>query len=160
MAMSLITAMWCIFLILPAWLVHSSGQTTLISGIIRFFFLQVCHQLPERSFFLWGEPLAVCSRCAGFYFGFFIGCLLFPSFLNEKEGSLLSPRYLIFAAIPPLVEFISSHAGFWDSTNLIRGLTGFILGFTISAYVLVGLINVFIRQYDSKGSACKTCPAS
>ncbi|MEP7304710.1 MAG: DUF2085 domain-containing protein [Acidobacteriota bacterium] len=29
----------------------------------------VCHQRPERSFYLFGAPLAVCARCAGIYAG-------------------------------------------------------------------------------------------
>jgi hypothetical protein len=29
----------------------------------------ICHQRPERSFYLFGAPLAVCARCAGIYAG-------------------------------------------------------------------------------------------
>src|SRR5262245_33087060 len=29
----------------------------------------VCHQRPERSFYLWGRQLPVCARCTGIYAG-------------------------------------------------------------------------------------------
>ena len=29
----------------------------------------VCHQLPERSFYLWTAQMPVCARCTGIYFG-------------------------------------------------------------------------------------------
>ena len=36
-----------------------------------------CHQISERSFYLNGNQMPVCARCAGLAIGFFIGSLLF-----------------------------------------------------------------------------------
>src|SRR5262245_39522704 len=38
-----------------------------------FAFRRVCHQIPERSFFIAGLPMAVCARCAGAYAGLLAG---------------------------------------------------------------------------------------
>jgi uncharacterized membrane protein len=35
----------------------------------------VCHQLPERSYRLWGAQMPVCARCAGIYFGAAVAAL-------------------------------------------------------------------------------------
>jgi uncharacterized membrane protein len=36
---------------------------------VSYFWLPICHQLPSRSFFLWGTPLALGARCFGIYSG-------------------------------------------------------------------------------------------
>ena len=38
-------------------------------------FALVCHQRPERSFWIFGAPVAVCARCLGIYLGAAIGLL-------------------------------------------------------------------------------------
>src|SRR5262245_12123640 len=37
-----------------------------------------CHQRPDRSYFIEGHKLAVCSRCTGLYAGFAFTLLLYP----------------------------------------------------------------------------------
>jgi uncharacterized membrane protein len=43
---------------------------------IRWFYASACHQRPDRSFLLYGLPLAVCARCTGIYAGAIWGSLL------------------------------------------------------------------------------------
>ena len=54
---------------------------------IYSFFSFLCHQMPDRSFWLGGHQLAVCSRCFGVYFGLFAGFLAYPLWrkLDETE---------------------------------------------------------------------------
>src|SRR5207249_9830731 len=40
-----------------------------LSPVYRFF-AAICHQDPARSWYLFGEPLPVCIRCASIYFAF------------------------------------------------------------------------------------------
>src|SRR5688572_31637307 len=44
---------------------HGQLATSIYGG-----FAVVCHQLAERSYFIFGHKLAVCSRCTGLYAGF------------------------------------------------------------------------------------------
>src|SRR6185295_8285985 len=41
-------------------------------------FSYLCHQIPERSFFIAGHKFAVCSRCTGLYAGFAVAAVLYP----------------------------------------------------------------------------------
>jgi uncharacterized membrane protein len=58
----------------PAWLA-SHGQFVATAAIFAFF-SKVCHQRPDRSFFLSGAPVAVCVRCLAIYAGAALGSLL------------------------------------------------------------------------------------
>src|SRR5687768_17707700 len=51
-------------------------------------FAVVCHQLPERSYFIFGHKLAVCSRCTGLYAGF--------ARSEEHTSELQSRLHLVF----------------------------------------------------------------
>jgi hypothetical protein len=49
----------------------------------------LCHQRPERSFFLWGSQMPVCARCLGIYAGAAITALVLPIVARLK---LSGPR--------------------------------------------------------------------
>ncbi len=52
------------------WVFAATGS----DGHALFEFL--CHQRPERTLHLAGEPMAVCSRCAGIHLGLMLGALV------------------------------------------------------------------------------------
>src|SRR5437867_2812379 len=39
----------------------------LIGQLLFMVYAPLCHQLPERSFFVWGHQVAFCHRCAAMY---------------------------------------------------------------------------------------------
>jgi hypothetical protein len=43
----------------------------------------LCHQRPERSFYLWGAQFPVCARCTGIYLGAALGVLAVLVRLND-----------------------------------------------------------------------------
>jgi uncharacterized membrane protein len=61
--------------------------------MIESFFSHFCHQDPGRSFFVGGQVLPFCHRCAGLYTGAVVAALLFASFgLRQKR---LMPAWLV-----------------------------------------------------------------
>ena len=94
-------------------------------------FSSLCHQRPERTFFLWGYPLAVCARCTFFYIGFLVGMILYP--LRFEKA--ISFKIVVVFGIPVIVDGISQLL-FRESTNELRALTGFLLGIILPFYVM------------------------
>jgi len=71
-----VTLLW-MSLIVGAPLAAGGGHEA--SAFVLYHGLKaVCHQMPERSFWLVGHPLGVCARCFGIYAGFAVAVLLYP----------------------------------------------------------------------------------
>src|ERR1043165_8331227 len=64
-------------LVVVAPLAAAGGHGELAQVIYRAFAV-LCHQRPDRSYFIDGHKLAVCSRCTGLYAGFVFTLLLYP----------------------------------------------------------------------------------
>jgi uncharacterized membrane protein len=89
-------------------------------GLYRGFAF-VCHQRPERSFWLLGAPVAVCARCLGIYIGAAIGFLL-------RTSRQLALRILIVAAAINLIDAMAELAGLHGNWMLVRFGLGLMLG--------------------------------
>lgn len=118
---------WFLAIVVPPWIVHLRGRPSFFSGVVELGFSSICHQIPERSFSIWGYPLAVCARCTGIYGGFLFAVLLFP-FFNRSSVRISSSMVLISAFLPSVCEFSLAHGGILASTNTIRFLVGIPLG--------------------------------
>lgn len=79
-----------------------------------------CHRLPERSF-MWAPGL--CARCTFFWVGVLFSSLLMLS--RKLPGSIVLGLFLILPmALDGTLQFI----GLYESTNLIRMLSGLLGG--------------------------------
>jgi len=101
----------------------------------------ICHQRPERSFFLFGAPLAVCARCAGIYAGAALmaiaeGVWAHPVQQPSSHGGAPAggaARRLLLIAVAPtaatlLYEWTTHHMpGHW-----VRAASGAVLGAAIA----------------------------
>src|ERR1044072_5267721 len=63
-------------LILVAPLAAASGHNE-IAGAIYYAFSGLCHQRPDRSFFIDGHKFGVCARCTGIHFCFTLTLLVY-----------------------------------------------------------------------------------
>ena len=131
-------------LIVVAPVAAASGHSDLATGIYRAFGT-LCHQLPERSYFIDGHKLAVCSRCTGLYAGFAFTLLLYP-LIGSLKNTVMPPRsWLVLATIPLAIDFSVNFFGFWHNTHTSRLLTGALLGGAAVFYVMPGIIDMSSR---------------
>ena len=117
-----------------------------VSNSIYRAFAALCHQLPERSYFIDGHKLAVCSRCTGLYAGFAFTMLLYPLLRPLQTIHWPSREWLILAAAPLTIDFGLTFLGIWENTHTSRLLTGVLLASVSVFYVMPGLAELSTRK--------------
>jgi uncharacterized membrane protein len=86
--------------------------------------LVACHRLPSRSFFFRGRQFPVCARCTGIVLGY----LSYPAFFF---GLVQLDLWIALALnIPALVDGVTQAAGWRESNNILRVVSGFLSGFS------------------------------
>ena len=115
---------------------EAAGQT------IYRAFATVCHQIPGRSFYLAGHPLAVCARCTGLYAGLAAGMLLFPLVRSLRSTETPARHWLFIAGAPMVIDFSLSLFGIWQNTHLSRFVTGALLGAVAAFFIVPGLVDL------------------
>ena len=83
-------------------------------------FSHVCHQIPERSFYIAGYPLAVCARCTGLYVGFAAAVAFYPLMTSLKRTHTPERKWLFIAAAPLGIDFALGFFGIWENSHLSR----------------------------------------
>ena len=136
-------------LIVVAPVAAAGGHSTLARGIYGAFAM-LCHQLPERSYFIDGHQLAVCARCTGVYAGFTLMLLLYPLISSLKNTETPPRGWLILATIPLVIDISVNFFGFWQNTHTSRLLTGAVLGGVVVFYVMPGIISLAARRKEPR----------
>ena len=94
-----------------------------------------CHQKASRSFFLNGNQMPYCSRCSGIFLGLVIGAgIAVFRYINFKW------QWIVIGLLPIGIDGMGQLFGFWESTNIIRLITGGLAG------ILTGLAVAVIIQ--------------
>lgn len=98
----------------------------------------ICHQRPERSFFLHGRQLPVCARCTGLYAGAAIAApmaIALGSSLSRNRARWLLGALALPTAMTWSLEFIGSMP-FSNGSRFVAALP---LGFA-AAWLVLGEI--------------------
>lgn len=143
---------WILLIVVPPVLAGNGAEGA--ASPFYSFFSHICHQLPERSFFIFGHKLAVCSRCFGVYFGLLLGLAGYPLIRNVENIEPL-PRVWLFASMVPIgIDWSLTVFGIWKNTFASRFITGLILGFTCGVYILPALVEIFrnLRKQPISGN--------
>lgn len=92
-------------------------------------FANLCHQMPARSFWIAGQPMAVCSRCFGIYSGFLIGWLILPLWSWAKVNNTLCYKKIFVLVIGiNIIDVLGNLLGFWQNTLISRYIVGWPVG--------------------------------
>lgn len=100
----------------------------------------VCHQMAERSF-IWGNgKMPLCARCTGIYIGvFFALCIfLWKKRLEGNRPFFTKQIFLMLLCIIPMAaDGFCSYIGLWESNQLLRILTGSLIGAVVPGLLLL-----------------------
>ena len=136
---TLVLALLALIFVAPLALAHDHE---LAGQAIYQAFSSVCHQIPGRSFYLAGHPLAVCARCTGLYVGLAAGVLLFPLVRPLRSAETPTRLWLLAAAAPTVIDFSLGLFGIWQNTHLSRFVTGALLGAVAAFFIVPGLVDL------------------
>jgi uncharacterized membrane protein len=131
-------------LIIGAPLAAASNHQQLAVAIYHSF-KTLCHQLPERSFFIAGHQFAVCARCTGLYGGFALVLFPYPLIRSLHSTDVPKAKWLFLAAAPLGIDFSLTLFGIWENTHTSRLLTGMLLGGVTVFYVMPGILELAQR---------------
>lgn len=120
-------------------LAHAAGADVLAT-VFHTILDPFCHQLPERSLAVAGFPMGLCARCFAIYASLATALLLIPARGSLAERLPEIPVWVVLVALLPLaVDGTTQLIGWRHSTNLLRVLTGALLGLGAGLYVAVAV---------------------
>ena len=125
---------------------HGFLAATLYQG-----FSYVCHQAPERSFFIANRPFAVCARCTGLYMGFALAALIYPLLTSLRRTNPPKRKWLFLAVVPLAIDFGLGFLGIWENTHASRFVTGSLFGAVVVFYVMPALVELS-QRFSSRRS--------
>ncbi|MGI6379905.1 MAG: DUF2085 domain-containing protein [Anaerolineae bacterium] len=135
--------------VLAPWLAYRGSSRA--SNLLYLIYRPLCHQLPERSFFLFGPQLsytleelqaltggvvaqraiggveigykmAICERCVAIYGGMFLLGLLFA--LVRKRVRPIGVKTFVAFCVPMAIDGFGQLFGLWESSVISRLTTG------------------------------------
>ena len=134
----------------PYFLTH--GFFIIAFALHRGFAL-ICHQRPERSFWIFGAPVAVCARCLGIYLGAAIGLLL-------RTSRRVAMNILIAAASMNALDVVTELAGLhgnWMAVRFVLGIAlGAAFGLLISSAIANAVVCLQVPDCQSSDGPCES----
>jgi len=134
----------------------------------------ICHQLPDRSFFLWSAQMPVCARCTGIYAGAALAAaaLLTRIRARSRDGrqgasvrtrGLMAPplpattmRWIVgLAALPTVATLVVEWTAWMAPSNGSRALAGIPLGAAVSWVIGTVLAE---HRHGAPGTAASSFP--
>lgn len=146
LVLAIAAILWCSSFTIYPFLMNMNIFARSIAVFIKIGFSPVCHQIPERSWIIMGYPMAVCSRCAGIYYGGLIGILCFPWLRKQYFKIQTSLFWIGLAALPMMIDFTLTHVGLSSPGNEFRAITGILPGWISACYIVPAILEWMVPE--------------
>ena len=90
----------------------------------------MCHQRPDRSFFIRGKQFPICARCTGILIGYVVGIVI--AVITRCRYNL----YFLILLLPLIIDGGIQQIYSIESNNIRRLITGILAG--------IGIVYLFI----------------
>jgi uncharacterized membrane protein len=129
-----------------------AGGDSARARTVRLLYGAVCHQRPERSFWIGEASLAVCQRCSGIYAGLLLGAAVPASGLTWLCGA--RRRSWALAGLAPAAADVALGAGgLWAGSPVTRCGSGLVLGIVLATLALAGLAEA-VAEFPRLSGLC------
>ena len=96
----------------------AQAPDTGFAAVVHHLASAVCHQRPERSFAVDGQPLAVCARCFSLYLSGAVAAIV--GWSGGRSAPRNSRALLLLTAAPTLATIPVEWLGLSPLSNVIR----------------------------------------
>jgi len=116
-------------------LIQGEGILLGIGALVFIFNINMCHELPQRMAFLFGQQMALDARSTSILLG---AIAAYPAAaIRTRLPKLLSSKWVAAASLVPMaIDGLTQLAGWRESTLALRVLTGGVAGFFVFYAVL------------------------
>jgi uncharacterized membrane protein len=148
---------WCAALPLGSAAAAAAGSawSRALALVVYAAGASVCHQLSERSFFLWAVQMPVCARCTGVYVGAALaalaGCVRPMPVPAQRYARLM----LVAASVPAILSLVYEWTSGDVPANWIRGMTGMLLGAAVGHLIVTAVAEIDQRSPERRERLAK-----
>lgn len=125
--------------------IAKANGLTLISDTIFFVYRFMCHQMPSRSFFIFGQQMSTCERNEAIYVSLFVTGMAFAA-VRDRAKPLDWRLYLILIT-PMAIDGFTQLFGWRESTWELRLFTGTLFG-AATVWLVYPLVNRAMREIE------------
>lgn len=118
----------------PLWtaLLHDVPLASALTRPFDAWFAFQCHRELGRSLFLNGNPLPVCARCSGIYFGLGLGALV----LRPRLSVVAARVWVGTAALIMVLDVLTEALAMRPEWAPLRLVTGLLLGYPVGVLLV------------------------
>jgi uncharacterized membrane protein len=142
-ALTAAAATWVALLLISPWFPRELA-------VVYEFASRVCHQKPDRSFYLAGVQLPVCARCFGLYASGAIAAVggWFSTRRRHRPLNARAARYVFAAAAAPtVITVVLEWLGLAHPTNVLRAVASLPLG-AAAGWIFIRML-LFEARYQT-----------